>query len=69
MGIFYIIYKRNVNRGLIKGIYKGSIYIIQSTNKNHIGSGPKVHSSILKGLYSKTKNLNNDFNNILPINR
>ena len=41
----------------------------QGTNEDYIGSRPKVRGSILRGLYSKTKNLNGDFNGILPINR
>ena len=69
MGLFYTIYKRDVSKGLIKGIYKGNICITQGTNKNHIGLRLKVYSSILGSLYSKTKDPNGNFNSILPINR
>ena len=41
----------------------------QGTNENHIGLRLKVCNSILKSLYSKTRNPNSDFNGILPINR
>ena len=69
MGLFHIIYRKNVSRGLIKDIYKGSIYITWGTRKDYIRSRPKVHGSILGSLYSKTKNPNGNFNNILPTNR
>ena len=69
MGLFYTIYGGNISKGLVRSIYKGSIYITQGTNKNHIGLRPKVYSSILGGLYSKTKDLNGNFNSILFINR
>src|SRR6266568_3185228 len=62
-------YKRNVSRRSIRGICKGSICITWSTNKNHIGLRPKVCGSILGGLYGKTRDLNSDFNSILPINK
>src|SRR6266702_2940339 len=62
-------YKRDINRRFVKSIYKGNICITQGTNKNHIRLRPKVYNGILKGLYSKIKNLNGDFNSILPINR
>ena len=41
----------------------------QGINKNYIGLRPKVCSSILGSLYSKTKDPNSNFNGILPINR
>jgi len=69
MGLFYTIYQRNVSRRFVKGIYKGSVCITWGTSENHIGLRSKVCGSILESLYSKTKDLNSDFNNILPINR
>ena len=69
MGIFYIIYRRNVSRGFIRGIYKGSIYAIRGTSENYIRLRPKVRSNILGSLYSKAKNPNSNFNGILPIDR
>ena len=39
------------------------------TNENHIGSRPKVRDGILGNVYSEIRNLNGDFNSILPINR
>jgi len=68
VGLFYIIYKKNVSRGFIRGICKGNVYITQSTSENHIRSRPKVCNSILGSLYGKAKNLNGDFNGISPIN-
>ena len=68
MGLLYIIYKRNVSKGLIRGIYKGSIYMTQGISENHIGLRPKIYSSILGNLYSKIRNPNSDFNGILPTN-
>ncbi len=62
-------HRRDVSKGLIKGIYKGSIYITWGTNENHIGLRPKVHNSILGSLYSKAKNPNGDFNGISPTDR
>ena len=41
----------------------------QGTSKNYIGLRPKVCNNILGDLYSKTKNPNSDFNNILSIDR
>ena len=69
MGLFHTIYRKNVSKGFVKGICEGSVCMTQSTSENHIGSRPKVYSSILGSLYSKTKDLNSDFNNILPINK
>ena len=69
MGLFYIMYKRDVSRRFVRGIYKGSVCMTWGTSENHIGLRPKVCGSILGGLYSKTKNLNDDFNGISPINR
>ena len=68
MGILYIIYGRDINRGFIGGIYKGNICITWGINEDYIGLRPKVYGSILGNLYSKTRNLNGDFNSILPIN-
>src|SRR6266702_8398568 len=62
-------YRENVSKGLVGGIYKGSIYMTQGTSEDHIRSRPKVCSSILGSIYSETKNLNSDFNSILSINR
>ena len=62
-------YRRNVNKGFIRGIYKGSIYITWGTSKNHIGLRLKVCGSILKSFYSKIRNLNGDFNGILFIDK
>ncbi len=62
-------YKRNVSRGLIKDICEGSICMTWGTSENHIGLRSKVYGSILGDLYSKTGNLNSDFNGILPIDR
>ena len=69
MGLFYTIYRRDISKGLIRGIYKGSVYIIWGTSKDYIGSRFKVRGSILGSLYSKTKNPNSDFNGISPTNR
>ena len=69
MGLLYIIYRRDVSRRFVRGIYKGSVCIIWSTSKNYIGLRPEVCSSILGSLYSKTGNLNGDFDGILFINR
>jgi len=43
--------------------------MIWGINENHIRSRFKVCGSILGSLYSKAKNLNGDFNGILPIDR
>jgi len=69
VGLLYTVYKGNISRKSIKGIYKGSIYMTQSTNKDYIRSRPKVHGSILGGLYSKTRNPNSNFNSVPPTNR
>jgi len=69
MGLFYIIYKGDISKGFVRGICKGNIYITWGTNENHIKLRPKVCGSILKNLYSKTKDPNSDFNGILPINK
>ena len=39
------------------------------TNEDYIGLRFKICSSILGGLYSKTRNLNSNLNGILPIDR
>ena len=62
-------YKRNISKGLIRGIYKGSIYITWGTSEDYIGLKPKVCGNILGDLYNKVGNPNGDFNSILPINR
>ena len=67
MGILYIIYRRDVSGGLIGDLCQGGICKIQGTNENHIGLRPKVYSSILGSLYSKTRNLDGDFNSLLLI--
>ncbi len=41
----------------------------QGTKKNHIRSRLQVCNSILEGFYSKVKDLNNDFNGILFIDK
>src|SRR6266571_1884197 len=69
MGLLYTIYRKDVSRRFVKGIYKGNVCITWGTNKDHIGSRPKVRGSILGSLYSKARNPNGDFNNILPTNR
>ena len=69
MGLFYTIHGRDISKGLIKGIYKGSICITWGANENHIRSRPKICGSILGSLYNKTRDLNSDFNSILPIDR
>ncbi len=69
MGLFYTIYKGNVNRGFIGSIYEGNIYTTWGTNENYIGLRPKVYGSILADFYSKTRNPNSNFNNILLINK
>jgi len=69
MGLFYIIYGRDISKGPVGGICKGSVCITQGTSKDHIGLRPKVCGSILESLYSKTKDPNGDFNGILSINR
>ena len=62
-------HRKNVSRRLIGGIYEGSICMTQGTSEDHIGLRPKVCGSILGGLYSKTKDLNSNFNSILSINK
>ena len=69
MGLLYIIYKGNISKGFIKGIYKGSVYTTWGTSEGHIRLRPKVHGSILGGLYSKIRDPNSNFNGILSINR
>ena len=69
MGLFYIIYQRNVSKGFVGGICEKSIYIIWGTSKNHIGLRFKICGSILGNLYNKTKNPNGDFNSILFIDK
>jgi len=69
MGLFYIIYRRDVNKGFVKGICKGSVCITWGTSENYIGLRPKVRGSILGSLYGKAKKLNGDFNGILPTDR
>ena len=69
MGIFYIIYKRNVNKGFIKNLCQRNIYKIWSTSENYIGSRPKIYISILGVLHSKTKNINNNINSIPSIDK
>ena len=62
-------YRGDVNRGLVRGLCKKNVCMTQGINEDYIGLKPKVYSSILKNLYSKTKNLNGNFNSILSINR
>ncbi len=62
-------YKRDVSRRFIRGIYKGSICTTQGTSKDYIRSRPKVCGNILGNLYGKARNPNGDFNSILPIDR
>ena len=62
-------HRGNISKGFVKGIYKGSIYTIWGTSKDHIGLRPEVRSSILGSLYSKTKDPNGDFNGISPTNK
>ena len=69
MGLFYIMYRRDVSRRFVGGIYKGNIYTTQGTSENYIKSRPKVRGSILGNLYSKARNPNSNFNGISPINR
>jgi len=69
VGLFYTMYRRNVNKGLVKGICEGSVYITQGTSKDYIGLRPKVYSSILGSLYNKAGNPNGDFNSISFINK
>ncbi len=68
MGLLYIMYRGNISRGLIRGLYKGSICTIWGTNEDHIRLRPKVRSSILGSLYGKAKDLNNNLNGISPTN-
>ena len=69
MGLLYIMYKRNVSKGLVRGICERNVYMTQGTSEDHIGLRSKVCGSILGSLYSKTKDLNNNFNSILFIDR
>ena len=69
MGILYIMYRRDISRGFIRSLYKGSVYTTQGTSENHIGLRPKIHGSILGSLYNKTRDLNSDFNSILSANK
>ena len=62
-------YRRDVSKGLIGGICEKNVCTTWGTNEDHIGLRPKVYNSILENLYSKTKDLNGDFNSILPINK
>jgi len=69
VGLFCIVYKRNISKGLIRGIYKGSICITQGTSEDYIRLRPKVYNNILGSLYSKIRDLNGNFNGILPIDK
>ena len=62
-------YRRDVSRESIGSICEGSVCTTWGTSENHIRLRPKVCSSILGSLYSKTRNPNSDFNGILSINR
>ena len=62
-------YKRDVNRRFVRGIYEESICMTWGTNEDYIGLKPKVCGSILGSLYSKIRNLNNNFNGISPTDR
>ena len=62
-------YRRNVSRGFIRSIYKGSVCMTWGISKDHIGLRSKVCGSILGGLYNKTRNPNGNFNSVLFINR
>ena len=43
--------------------------MIQGTSEDHIRLRLEIYSNILGDLYSKVKNLNGNFNGILPIDR
>ncbi len=62
-------YRKDISRRFVRGIYKGSVYTTQGTSEDYIGLRPKVHGSILGSLYGKAKNLNGNFNGILPIDK
>ena len=62
-------YRKNISRKFIKGICKRNIYTTWGTNKDRVKLRPKVYSSILGSLYSKTKNPNGNFNSILPTDK
>jgi len=62
-------YRGDISEGLVRDLYKRSIYTTQGTNKNYIGLRPKVHGNILESIYSKAKNPNGNLNNILPIDK
>ena len=62
-------YRRDVSRGFIGGICEGSVCMIWGTSEDYIGLRPKVCGSILGSLYGKAKDLNGDFNSILPTDR
>ena len=40
MGLFYIMYKGNVSRRLVRSLYKGSVYITWGTSKGYIRLRP-----------------------------
>ena len=62
-------YRRDVSRGPVRSLYQGNVYKTQSTNENYIRLRPKVYISILRMLYGKIKNTNNNINSILSIDR
>ena len=69
MGMFYIIYRKDVSRGVVGDLYQGSVHKIQGTNENHIGLRPKIYVSILGNVYSKTKDMSSNINSIPLINK
>ena len=62
-------YRGDISEGLVRDLYKRSIYTTQGTNENHIGLRFKVYGSILGSLYSKIGDPNSNFNSVLLINR
>ena len=52
MGILYIIYKRNINRGFVGSLYKRNIYKIGSINENYIKLRFEIHVNVLRSIYS-----------------
>jgi hypothetical protein len=69
MGILYIIYKRDVSKRFIKNLCERNVRKTWSTNQDHIGLRLEIRVSILRNVYSKTKNMSSNVNNISLANK